>query len=72
MQVYSTGDFVLFDGHVNLQIVMQANTAVLNLRGKEVMRQYIQPANTVEVTGVLVGATLTAQTVVAQTTKDGV
>jgi hypothetical protein len=51
---------------------MQANTAVLNLRGKEVMRQYIQPANTVEVTGVLVGATLTAQTVVAQTTKDGV
>ncbi len=72
MQVDSSGDFDLTYGNVRLRIVMQPTTAVLNLRGKEVIRPYIQPANYVQVTGALVGTTLTAQTVVVQTTKDGV
>ena len=72
MQVDSSGDFDLTYGNVRLRIVMQPTTAVLNLRGKEVIRPYIQPSNNVQVTGTLVGTTLTAQTVVVQTTKDGV
>ena len=72
MQIDSTGDFDLTYGNVRLRIVMQPTTVVLNLRGKEVIRPYIQPSNNVQVTGPLVGTTLTAQTVVVQTTKDGV
>jgi hypothetical protein len=72
MQVYSTGDFVLDDGHGALTVLMQANTSVLNLKGSEVIRQYIQSSNTVQVTGSLSGTNLTAQTIVVQTTKDGV
>ena len=72
MQIDSTGDFDLTYGNVRLRIVMQPTTVVLNLRGKEVIRPYIQPSNNVQVTGTLVGTTLTAQTVVVQTTKDGV
>jgi hypothetical protein len=72
MQVYSTGDFVFYDGHTTLTVVMLANTSVINLRGSEVIRQYIQTSNTVQVTGSLSGSNLTAQTIVVQTTKDGV
>ena len=71
MQVYSNGDFVLNDAHGAFTVVMQASTSVINLRGSEVIRQYIQASNTVKVIGSLSGSNLTAQTVVVQTIKDG-
>ena len=69
-QIYSTGDFILDDGHVTYTVVMSPTTAVINLRNRQVPRQYIQVAESVQVTGTVSGSNIEAQTVLVPTTKD--
>jgi hypothetical protein len=71
MQIFSTGDFLLNDGHVSYTVAMSLTTKVVNLRRREVPVQFIQVANSVQVTGLLTGSTITAQTVLVPTNKDG-
>jgi hypothetical protein len=71
MSLDSISAFNLSDGHVTWHIVMLDNTSVINLRGKEVPRQYIQPSGTVRVTGTIQGSTVTAQQVLVPVNKDG-
>ena len=57
-QIYSTGDFVLNTGDVRFTIMMSPTTAVLNVRGRQVPRQFIAVAGPVEVTGTVAGTKL--------------
>jgi hypothetical protein len=71
MQIYANGDFVLSDGSHTDTIAMTLTTSVVNLRGREVPRQFIQVAGSVTVTGPLSASTITAEIVSVPTTKDG-
>lgn len=71
MQLLTGGDFKLSTGSRTYTIDMTATTSVVNLRGREVPRQFIAVAGSVSVTGRLSGATITAETVLVPTTKDG-
>jgi len=69
-QIYSTGDFILNTGTLRFTIMMSPTTAVLNVRGRQVPRQFIAVAGPVEVTGTVAGATISAQTIRVPTRKD--
>jgi hypothetical protein len=71
MRIDPNGDFVLNDGRVGYTVVMSLTTKVINLRGREVPRQFIQVANSVTVTGLLRAPMMDAQTVLIPTRKDG-
>lgn len=69
-QIYSTGDFVLVVGNINYAVVMSPTTMVLNLRGRQIPRQFMGAAQSVTVTGTLAGSTIHAQTIVVPTRKE--
>ncbi|HZX55720.1 MAG TPA: hypothetical protein VFE86_13620 [Ilumatobacteraceae bacterium] len=69
-QIYSTGDFILNTGTLRFTIMMSPTTAVLNVRGRQVPRQFIAVAGPVDVTGTVAGATISAQTIRVPTRKD--
>jgi hypothetical protein len=70
MLIYSTGAFRLSDGKSQYTVDMTLTTSVINLRGREVPRQFIQVAGSVTVTGSLSGSTITAEVVAIPTNKD--
>ena len=69
-QIYSTGDFLLASGPITYTVVMSPTTAVINVRGRQVPRQFISVAGSVEVTGTLDASKIFAQTVLVPTRKD--
>ena len=71
MQIFANGDFILSDGPHRYNVVMTLTTSAINLRGREVPRQFIQVAGSVTVTGPLSGSTITAQVVSIPTTRTG-
>ena len=70
-QIYSTGGFILRNGNAIYTVAMSSATNVVNLRGREVPVQFIQVANSVQVTGRLSGSTIAATTVLVPVNKDG-
>jgi len=60
------GNFLL----TGYTVVMTSTTSIVNLDGHQVPVQFIRVPNSVEVTGLLSGSTIVAQTVVVQTHKD--
>ena len=71
MQIFDNGDFILSDGPNRYSVVMTLTTSAINLRGREVPRQFIQVAGTVTISGPLSGSTITALVVSIPTIKDG-
>jgi hypothetical protein len=70
-QVYSTGDFVLNAGALRFTVMMSPTTTVLNIRGRQVPRQFISVSGPAEVTGKVSGSTIAAETIRLPTRKDG-
>jgi len=69
-QIYSTGDFILNAGNVRFTIVMSPTTAVVNIRGRQVPRQFISVSGPAHVTGTVSGSKVVADTVLLPTRKD--
>ena len=68
--IYSTGDFVLVVGNVRYTVVMSPTTMVLNLRGRQIPREFMTAAQSVTVTGTLVDSTIEAQSILVPTRKE--
>jgi len=68
--IYSTGDFVLVVGNVRYTVVMSPTTMVLNLRGRQIPRQFMTAAQSVTVTGTLVDSKIQAQSILVPTRKE--
>jgi hypothetical protein len=72
MLIFANGNFRLNNGRRNFTIIMTRLTSVVNLRGREVPRQFIRVANKVTVTGVLRRFhRIRAKVVLVYTRKDG-
>jgi phosphate-selective porin len=71
MLIYANSGFLLSDGKTSYTVDMAPTTSTINLRGREVPRQFIQVAGSVTVTGRLSGSTITADVVAIPTVKDG-
>ena len=69
-QLSAAGDFILTDADTSYSVAMSRTTKVINLPGREVPRQFIKVAGSVQVTGTLSGSTISAQTVLIPTKKD--
>ncbi len=70
MLIRANGNFKVSNGVRTYAVVMSPTTRVINLRGREVPRQFIQVANWVTVTGRRTGTTIRATTVLIPTRKD--
>jgi hypothetical protein len=62
--VAANGDLALNDGNADYTISMQVSPKVTNLGGAEVSKDLIQVGGQVQVTGLLTGSTIDAQTVI--------
>lgn len=67
---FASGDFLLIAGPKSYTVALTSTTSVVNLDGHIVPVQFIQVADSVEVTGRSGGLTIEAQQVVVQTHKD--
>jgi hypothetical protein len=68
--IFAGGNFLLTVGPQGYTVAMSSTTSIVNLDGHIVPSQFIAVNGSVEVTGPLGGATVSAQTVVVQTHKD--
>jgi hypothetical protein len=69
-QIDPNGDFILDTGTVRFTVVMSPSTTVVNVRGRQVPRQFISVAGPAKVTGTVTGSRIAADSVVLPTRKD--
>ena len=68
-QVLDNGDFVINDGKVDYTVAMSSSTKVVDLNGAEASPDDIQVDGSAQVTGLLSGTTITAETVMVPTPR---
>ena len=71
MLIFASGNFRLSTGTRAYRIVMRPTTSVINLRGREVPRQFIQVANKVTVWGRRIASRIVARQVMVTPAKTG-
>jgi flagellar basal body L-ring protein FlgH len=68
-QVLANGDFVVNDGKVDYTVTMSATTTILDVNGAQASPDDVQLDGSAQVTGLLSGSTITAETVTVATPR---
>ena len=68
-QVLANGDFVVNDGKVDYTVTMSSTTTVLDVNGAQASADAVQVDGSAQVTGLLSGSTIAAETVTVPTPR---